>query len=218
MESLLRQLAALPGVVGSLLCDAEGRLLAQAFPPFFEVSRLREAARILGDGSAGLETVCGPIAMIDLRYGEGRIVAAPVAGCWLLFLCAAAVNLRLLAISAAAVAPRIERLRAAPPPPPVGGALATQAELKRLLERALEGGEESPEVELGFVEVGRLHRMVQAIDAVIARRGLDRFRVRGEIALRAGFALDFVEPDTLDEPAPVARLAAAASAVLGESV
>lgn len=217
MESLLRQLAALPGVVGSLLCDAEGRLLAQVFPPPFELSALREAARILGDGAAGLETVCGPIGMIDLRYGEERIVAAPVAGGWLLFLCAAAANLRLLAISAAAAVPRIERLRAAPPPP-VGSAPATQAELKKLLEEALEGGEESPQVELGFAEVGRLHRMVQAIDAVIARRGLDRFRVRGEIALRAGFALDFVEPDTLDEPAPVARLAAAASAVLGESV
>ncbi len=194
MESLLRQLAALPGVVGSLLCDAEGRLLAQAFPPPFELSGLREVARILGDGAAGLETVCGPIGMIDLRYGDGRIVAAPVAGGWLLFLCAAAANLRLLAISAAAAAPRIEKLRAGPPPAPVGSAPAMQ------------------------VEVGRLHQMVQAIDAVIARRGLDRFRVRGEIALRAGFALDFVEPDTLDEPAPVARLAAAASAVLGESV
>lgn len=194
MESILRQLAALPGVAGSLLCDAEGRLLAQAFPPSFDLANLREAARVLGDGAAGLETVCGPIRMIDLRYGQERIVAAPAAGGWLLFLCAAAANLRLLAISAAAAAPRIEKLRAAPPPAPIGSAPAMH------------------------VEVGRLHQMVQAIDAVIARRGLDRFRVRGEIALRAGFALDFVEPDTLDEPAPVAQLAAAASAVLGESV
>jgi hypothetical protein len=60
--------------------------------------------------------------------------------------------------------------------------------------------------------------MVQRIDALIALRGLDRFKVRGEIAIRAGFALDFVDPDTLDEPETVSRLARAASAVLGEPV
>jgi predicted regulator of Ras-like GTPase activity (Roadblock/LC7/MglB family) len=195
MESLLSQLNAVPGVVGTLLSDPEGTPLAHAFPPLFDASLLRQAARVLGGGVAGLETVCGRIDMIDLRYGEARIVVRPVAGGRLLFLCTAAMNLQPLAISAAVAVPRIEKLLAArPTPAPEGTAPVVVA------------------------EVGRLHEMVQRIDALIAHRGLDRFKVRGEIAIRAGFALDFVDPDTLDEPETISRLAAAASAVLGEPV
>ncbi|HSB20119.1 MAG TPA: hypothetical protein VLD85_08940 [Anaeromyxobacteraceae bacterium] len=195
MESLLSQLSAVPGVVGTMLCDAEGGLVAHAFPPLFDASLLRQAARILGDGAAGLETVCGRVGAVDLRYGEARIVVRPIAGGRLLFLCGAAMNLQPLAISAAVAVPRIERLLAA---------------------RSAPAPEEAPPVVAA--EVGRLHQMVQRIDALIALRGLDRFKVRGEIAIRAGFALDFVDPDTLDEAESVSRLARAASAVLGEPV
>jgi predicted regulator of Ras-like GTPase activity (Roadblock/LC7/MglB family) len=194
MHSLLRQLNAVPGVVGTLLSDAEGRLLAQAFPPLFDPSILLEAAAALASGSAGLEAACGPVRTIDLRYGEARIVVRPLHGASLLFLCNKGVNVPALAISVAVAAPRLERLaaaRTAPEPAP------------------------DPPVP---AEVGRLHEMVRRIDAVIARRRLDRFKVRGEIAIRAGFALDFVDPDSLDEPESVARLAEAAGAVLGEPV
>jgi hypothetical protein len=103
-------------------------------------------------------------------------------------------NLQPLAISAAVAAPKLERL---------------------LEARAVRAAIADPPVS---AEVGKLHELVARIDAAIARRGLDRYRVRGEIAIRAGFSLDFVDPDTLDEPGEVARLAAAAAAVLGEPV
>jgi predicted regulator of Ras-like GTPase activity (Roadblock/LC7/MglB family) len=194
MHALLSQLRAVPGVVGCMVSDPEGRLVAQAFPPLFDGSMLLEAARTLADASAGLETACGPVGMVDLRYADARIVVKPLSGASLLFLCAKGMNLQPLAISAAVAAPKLERL---------------------LEARAVRAAIADPPVS---AEVGKLHELVARIDAAIARRGLDRYRVRGEIAIRAGFSLDFVDPDTLDEPGEVARLAAAAAAVLGEPV
>src|SRR5512147_1934819 len=144
MQEVLAQLNEVPGVVGSLLADAEGRLLAHAYPPLFERSILVQAAQVLADGSAGLESICGPVGMIDLRYGDARIVVKPLAGARLLFLCTKAMNLQPLAISAAVAGSRLERLlaaRSAPLPVPAEPPVA--------------------------VEVGRLHEMVRRIDAAI---------------------------------------------------
>ena len=65
---------------------------------------------------------------------------------------------------------------------------------------------------------GRLYRAVQRIDSLIQRKGRDHFRTRGEIALRAGFGLGFIDADTPDDPAMLAALEAAAQAVLGEPI
>lgn len=114
METLLANLNAVPGVVGSMICDAEGRVLGQAFPPAFDVARLGEAAAVLADGSVGLETVTGPIGLIDLRYGNARVVARPMPDGLLLLLCSKAVNLQLLMIEVSVTAKKLERMVAAP--------------------------------------------------------------------------------------------------------
>ncbi len=192
MQSLLSQLNSVPGVVGSLLCDTEGRLLAQAFPPLFEPSRLRDAAAVLADGTAGLETVTGKVGMVDLRYGEARIVVKPMTGAHLLFLCTRAINLQLLVLSTSVAVPKLEKLVAAQPAPTSAGATAA----------ATSGGQ--------------LHETVRRIDSAIARKKLDPFRIRGQIAIKAGFSLDLIGTDTPDDPDKLPKLRAAASAVLGE--
>jgi hypothetical protein len=193
MNALLRPLIMVPGVAGCMVTDPDGRILAHAFRRSIPASKLLEAAQVLADGSAGLTATCGAVGLIDLRFGEARILVRPLAGAHLLFLCDKAVSLQPLLISAAVAAPKLEKLLQARPAP---HARASHA----------------------VAELGSLHRLVQLIDAVIARRKLDRFRTRGEIAIRAGFALDFVEPDSLDEPASVGRLREAARAVLGEGL
>ncbi len=65
-------------------------------------------------------------------------------------------------------------------------------------------------------ELRQLHQAVQRIDSAIERRKLDRFKSRGEIAIRAGFG--FIDADTPDDPVMLSKLKAAASAVLGESI
>jgi predicted regulator of Ras-like GTPase activity (Roadblock/LC7/MglB family) len=195
MQTLLGQLNAVPGVVGTLVSGADGRLLAHAFPPAFDVATLADAARSASESSAGLATVTGTIRMLDLRCTNARILVRPVSGANLLFLCAPSMNLQPLAISASIVAAKIEKLvagsSAAAPAPPVAG----------------EGR-----------SAGQLHAAVQRINAAIERRKLDPFKVRGEIAMKAGFGLGFIDADTPDDAAKLSKLKAAASAVLGEQV
>ena len=117
MESVLKQLNTVPGVVGSMVCDLDGGLVAKTFPAVFDDEVLSGAARILVDGAAGLETVTGKVGMIDLRYADARIVVRPMSGAHLVFLCAAQTNLQLLNISTSVAVPKLERLVAARPPP-----------------------------------------------------------------------------------------------------
>ncbi len=188
MKTLLAQMNAVPGVVGSLVSATDGTLLADAFPPVFDTSGLAEASRTVAESVAGLETVTGPSRLIDLRYGSARILVRPVAGANLLFLCSPALNVQTLAISASVVAPKLEKLVASGPAPA------------------------APER-----KAGRLFEAVQRIDAIIRRKGLEPFKARGAIALKAGFGLGFIDEDTPDDADQLAKLRAAATAVLGES-
>ncbi len=118
MQTVLNQLITIPGVVGGMVCDREGALLSRTFPPLFDEAILATAARVLVDGTAGLETVTGKVGLVDLRYADARIVVRPMAGAHLVLLCAAQTNLQLLNISTSVALPKLERLVAARPPPP----------------------------------------------------------------------------------------------------
>jgi predicted regulator of Ras-like GTPase activity (Roadblock/LC7/MglB family) len=132
MESVLKQLNTVPGVVGSMVCDLEGAVVSKTFPALFDDEVLASAARILVDGAAGLETVTGKVGMVDLRYADARIVVRPLAGAHLVLLCAAQTNLQLLNISTSVALPKLEKLVASrpPPPPPAAAAAAAPAPAK----------------------------------------------------------------------------------------
>jgi predicted regulator of Ras-like GTPase activity (Roadblock/LC7/MglB family) len=185
MEALLRQLNTVPGVFGCMVCDRGGRLLAHAFPPMFGAAALERAAEAVGERAAALETVLGTVSTVDLRYASSRIVVRSAGGARLLCLCAPTVNMQLLSMSAAGVLRQIQDLApAASAPAPAAPAASA------------------------------LYEAVQAVEGVLERRSGDRVRLRGQIALRAGFALDFVDAGT-DDPEKLERLREAARAVLG---
>jgi predicted regulator of Ras-like GTPase activity (Roadblock/LC7/MglB family) len=184
--AMMRQLNSVPGVVGSLVCDREGRLLAHAFPPTVDAATIERAAAALGERTAALQTALGAVGTIDLRYASSRIVVKVAGGARVLFLCAPSMNLQLLAMSAAGVLRQLEAGAAAPPP-------------RASAESAL-------------------YRAVQAVEGLIRQSGGDRVRLRGQIALKAGFTLDLVDADTPDDPAKLQSLKAAARAVLGANI
>jgi len=190
MQTMLTQLNAVPGVVGSLLCTSDGALLADAFPPVFDRAVLAEVSKTVADSATGLETVTGTVSLIDLRYATARIVVRPLAGAHLLFLCSPSTNVQTLAISVSVAVPRLEKLVA---------------------ERGHAG-------EAGRPPQGQLYATVQRIEAAIRRRKLDPFKVRGEIALKAGFGLGFIDEETPDDGEQLAKLKTAAAAVLGAPV
>jgi predicted regulator of Ras-like GTPase activity (Roadblock/LC7/MglB family) len=137
MQSVLAQLITVPGVVGGMVYDAEGALLSKTFPPLFDDALLANAARVLVDGAAGLETVTGKVGMLDMRFADARIVVRPMTGAHLVLLCAAQTNLQLLNISTSVALPKLERLVAAMPSP---GA-AEQVEQVELEPAPLEAAE-----------------------------------------------------------------------------
>lgn len=189
MDALLQQLNAVPGVMGSMICDQEGRLLAHAFPPMLDAATIERAAAALGERTAALQTAVGPVSMMDFRYTSSRIVVKALGGARVLFLCAPSVNLQLLAMSAAGVLRQMDRLEAsaapkARPAPPAG----------------------------------ELHQLVQVVEALIREHGGDRVKLRGQIALKAGFALDLVDADTPDDPVKLRALKAAVRTVLKQDV
>jgi len=196
MQALLGSLVNVPGVIGTMLCSPEGELLAHAFPPTFEPARLRDAATALAGRGRALEAALGRVGTIDLRYAGGRVVVKGMDGARLLFFCAPSINLELLTMS-------------------VSGAVAD-------LERAVQVVRPSPAQAAAQaatpVSGSRLWEAVQRINALIERSGEEPFKLRGKIALKAGFSLDLIDADTPDDPGRLQKLKAAASAVLGQPV
>ena len=230
MQTLLSQLNTVPGVVGSMVCDVRGEVVAQAFPSLFDSEMLGQAAQVLADSVAGLELVTGTLRLVDLRFGDARVVVRPLSSAFLLFLCSSSLNLQPLAISTSVAVPKIERLLAArSESSPLGVAgtsrvwrsdqagLASSA-LASEVQASPVSRESPPAIARSSAEASELFLAVQRIDAIIERRNLDRFRIRGEIAIRAGFALGLVDATTPDDPDKSAKLKAAAREVLGELV
>jgi predicted regulator of Ras-like GTPase activity (Roadblock/LC7/MglB family) len=128
MQTVLDQMNTLPGIVGSMVYNAEGRVLAKAFPALFDGDALASAAGVLLYGVPGLEVAAGTISLLDLRYGESRIVVRPIKGANLLLLCTRQANLQFLNISVGMAIPKIEKLvtsqPAVPAIPPVPAAPA----------------------------------------------------------------------------------------------
>lgn len=170
-----------------MVCDAEGHLVAHAFPPTLDVTTIERVAESLGERATALQTALGPVAMIDLRYTNSRIVVKVVDGTCVLFLCAPSINLQLLSMSAAGVLRQLDKAEtgARRGPPPAGG---------------------------------ELYQAVQRVEVLIQQSGGDRIRLRGQIALKAGFTLDLVDADTRDDPVKLRHLREAVSAVLGEDI
>lgn len=282
MQMLLSQLNSVPGVVGSMVCDSQGQVLAHVFPSLFDVGMLAQAARVLAESGEGLDRATGSVRLLDFRYDDARIIVRPIAKGTLVFLCAASVNLQPLAISTSVVAPKIERVLAGGAPGHSGIAPLTQsgitpapgnsglaAAMPVVLPNLSNLGWSTPDpltppptpappflvpppappfmvppsappfmvpppappslvpppaptLQIAPTppapEVSQLFITLEKIDAVIARRGLDRFKTRGAIAMKAGFGLGAIDADSPNDPQKLASLRAAAAAVLGEKV
>lgn len=98
-QATLQQLAAVPGVVGSMVFGSSGTVVASAFPPVFDLAGLQELAAQLSADGYFQEWMAGDKAALDLRYRDGRVVLRSLDGTWLLVLSTAHTNTQLLAMS-----------------------------------------------------------------------------------------------------------------------
>ncbi len=115
-QAALQQLAAVPGVVGSMVFDRSGAVITSAFPPVFDTAGLLQLAAELSADGYFQEWTAGEQAALDLRYADGHVSIRSVDASWLLVLCTPQSNAQLLAMS---LTQAVRRLRI-----PVGPAAA----------------------------------------------------------------------------------------------
>ncbi|MBU4556107.1 MAG: hypothetical protein KJ747_04480 [Actinobacteria bacterium] len=66
--------------------------------------------------------------------------------------------------------------------------------------------------------MGQLYQAVSAVEQVISRKGLDDFKTKGLISMKAGFFLSIVNSTTPDDTQKIGSLRSAAEEVLGEKM
>lgn len=181
MVEVLEQLNSMPGVVGSLVCGAAGEVQAAAFPQLFDARMLAKASAALAASELS-QHGRGSWELVDVRCGEGRIVVKPLAGAYLLLLCAKTVDLQVLGIALAAAAEKLEKSRTPvvvpgageEPEPTKGGAAPPVAREVQLVAARL-GAARSGFEQLGVVAVSQ--QTARRLSADFGVSQLDRLRL-----------------------------------------
>ena len=112
MEEVLKQIKTVPGTLGSLVYDDQGRVVAHLFPGIFDTNILSAAVTTVSDNLPGLNNLTGGVRMIDFRFQRGRIVVKPVTGGCLVILCEGTLNLQLLLITLNLAVKPVEKILA----------------------------------------------------------------------------------------------------------
>src|SRR5512146_3273042 len=111
MQTLLEDLNSLPGVVGSMFCDAHRGVLGRAFPAEYDDSALTAVASALSASPPELTNVTGSVGVLDLRYRDARVVIRPAGEASLLVLCDKSANAQEVLAFASVACKKYERLQ-----------------------------------------------------------------------------------------------------------
>ncbi len=124
-EAALQQLSAVPGVVGSLIFDATGKVQAAAFPARYDAWALaRLGAQLAADGFFQ-QWMAGDGGLLTLRFVDGHVALRSLGGAFALVFSSVQANEQLLGMSLAQLSRRLRPMAPAParppaePPPPL---------------------------------------------------------------------------------------------------
>ncbi len=109
MQTIMLGLKSVPGVMGAMLSDSRGNLLAHSFPDFFDQSSLKSVSELVNDNSIGLQEATGEVKLIDIRTELGRIIVKSMPRLFITVLSEQAVNLQLLIISLNVAVKKLEK-------------------------------------------------------------------------------------------------------------
>lgn len=109
MQSIMLGLTSVPGVMGGMLSDERGNVLAHSFPPYFDSGTIKGAAELLQDNTVGLQDITGGVKLFDIRCELGRIIIKSVPHMSVAVLCQSTVNIQLLFISLNVAIKKLEK-------------------------------------------------------------------------------------------------------------
>ena len=110
MRAIMLSLATVPGVIGGMLSDERGNVLAHSFPPLFDQGTLKGAADLLLDNAEGLQEATGGVKLFDMRFELGRVVIKRLPHKFMVILCQPSVNVQFLFISINVAIKKLEKL------------------------------------------------------------------------------------------------------------
>ena len=74
MQAIMLGLTTVPGVMGGMLSDERGNILAHSFPPMFDQGTLKGVTELLLDNTVGLHEATGDVKLFDMRFELGRVI------------------------------------------------------------------------------------------------------------------------------------------------
>ena len=110
MQSIMLGLTTVPGVLGGMLSDERGNILAHSFPPYFDAGTIKGAAELFQDNTIGLQDITGGVKAFDIRFELGRLIIKTLPHMFIVVLCQPAVNIQLLYISLNVAIKKLEKL------------------------------------------------------------------------------------------------------------
>lgn len=112
MQAIMLGLTTVPGVMGGMLSDERGNVVAHSFPPPFDQGTLKGVADLLLDNTVGLQEATGGVKLFDMRFELGRVIVKTLPRMFLVILCQPSVNVQLLLISINVAIKKLEKLSA----------------------------------------------------------------------------------------------------------
>lgn len=110
MQAVMLGLTTVPGVMGGMLSDERGNILAHSFPPYFDAGTIKGAAELFQDNTIGLQDITGGVKAFDIRFELGRLIIKTLPHMFIVVLCQPAVNIQLLYISLNVAIKKLEKL------------------------------------------------------------------------------------------------------------
>lgn len=118
MQTVLKQITSIDGVIGCSLYDEQGTILAAACPLVLDENQLATAAGTILDCLHALQ-VSQILGGAELRFSEGRMLIRPLKGAYINVLCSKTVNLSMVNITLNLALRKLEQMLPQPGAAPV---------------------------------------------------------------------------------------------------
>lgn len=116
MQAIMLGLTTVPGVMGGMISDERGNVLAHSFPSYFDAGTIKGAADLLQDITVGLQDATGGVKLYDIRFALGRLIIKTLPRMFIVVLCQPTANVQLLLISLNVAIKKLENISDAPLP------------------------------------------------------------------------------------------------------
>lgn len=121
MQTILQQITAIDGVIGSSIYNNQGKILAAACPLILDNKQLETAAGTILDCLHALQ-ISQTLAGMELRFSEGRLIVKPLSEAYISVLCSKNVNTSMVNITLNLALRKLEQLLPKPGDTPVAAA------------------------------------------------------------------------------------------------